>query len=186
MKLSQWAKEKGVSYQTAWRMFSSGKLEDMAEQLPSGTIIVKPKSKEEGGVALYARVSSQQQKASLEKQVARLTEYAVQKKIIVSEIVQEIGSGLNGHRKKLLRLLRSQEIKTIIVEHRDRLVRFGFEYIEALAEVAGKKIIVVDPEEMNDDLVRDLTEVMVSMCARVYGRRAAKIKAEKILKECSK
>lgn len=186
MKLSHWAKEKGISYQTAWRMFASGKLNNIAEQLPSGTIIVKPERSTTGGVALYARVSSQQQKSSLEKQVVRLTEYAVRNKLVVSEIVQEIGSGLNGHRKKLLRLLRSHEIKTIIVEHRDRLVRFGFEYIEALAEVSGKRILVVDPQEMNDDLVRDLTEVMVSMCARVYGRRAAKMKAEKILKECSK
>ena len=69
----------------------------------------------------------------------------------------------------------------ILVEHRDRLCRFGFEYIEAALGAQRRRIIVADPVEIQDDVVRDLHEVIVSMCARLYGKRAAANKARKAL-----
>jgi len=100
----------------------------------------------------------------------------------VVQSVPEIGSGLNGHRPKLIRLLHDPEISTIIVEHRDRLARFGAEYIEAALASSGRKLIVVDQSEMRDDLVQDMIDVLVSFCVRLYGRRAARNRAERAMK----
>lgn len=183
MKLSAWAKEQGLCYRTAWRMWKMGKLPVYAEQLPTGTVIVhqQPIGKREG-VALYARVSSMDQKTDLDRQLARLAEFAAKQGFYVAETIKEIGSGLNGHRKSLLRIFKNAEIKTIIVEHRDRLVRFGFEYLEAALAANGRKIVVIEQDEITDDIVRDLHEVIVSMCARLYGKRSAKNRAEKAIK----
>ncbi|MDA8215921.1 MAG: IS607 family transposase [Nitrospiraceae bacterium] len=180
MKLSVWAKQQGVSYKTAWRMWKLGQLPVPAEQLPTGTVIVHPPiSAIEGGAVLYARVSSADQKADLDRQVARLSEFAAINRLRVVEVVREIGSGLNGHRRAMIKILRNPLINTIIVEHRDRLMRFGIEYIEAALAAQGRKLIVVDPEEMKDDIVRDLHEVIMSLCARLYGKRSAKNRAKR-------
>jgi len=134
-----------------------------------------------GGAALYARVSSADQKNDLDRQLARLTEFAVARKLPVVDAVKEVGSGLNGHRKGMIRLLHNAAAQTIVVEHRDRLMRFGFEYVEAALAAQGRRIVVIEPEEMTDDIVRDLHEVIVSMCARLYGKRSAKNRAKKAL-----
>ena len=163
-------------------MFRAGNLPIRAEQLPSGTILVFPPEAKAQGVALYARVSSADQKDDLDRQISRLSEYAASNRMLVIEIVREIGSGLNGHRPRLLKLLSNPEIGTIVVEHRERLTRFGFEYIEAALTSQGRTLDVMHPEELNDDIVRDLHEVIVSMCARIYGKRSAKNRADKALK----
>ncbi len=92
-------------------------------------------------VVLYARVSSYDQKSDLMRQVRRLERFAKSQGWKDYEIVAEIGSGLNGKRKKLLRVPRDPSISHIIVEHRDRLARFGFERIEAALEGAGKRVV---------------------------------------------
>ena len=181
MKLSVWAKTQGICYTTAWRMFRDGRLPVPSEQLATGTVIVHVPEKNAAGVALYARVSSDDQKADLDRQLVRLTEYAVANKLFIVDTVKEVGSGLNGHRKGMLRLLRNPEVQTIVVEHRDRLMRFGFEYVESALAAQNRKVVVIAPEEMTDDIVRDLHEVIVSMCARLYGKRSAKNRAKKAL-----
>lgn len=62
---------------------------------------------------------------------------------------------------------------TIVVEHRDKLARCGVEYLEAALSARGRSIVVLDDQELEDDLPRDLIEVITSMCARLYGRRSA-------------
>jgi len=182
MKLSEWAKKQGLSYKTAWRMWHLGQLPIPAEQLPTGTVIVHPPaSATEGGVALYARVSSNDQKHDLDRQIARLSEFAAKKQLRVVDVVKETGSGLNGHRRAMLRILRNPEISTVIVEHRDRLMRFGFEYVEASLAAQGRSLLVIEQDEMKDDIVRDLHEVIVSLCARLYGKRSAKNRAKKAI-----
>lgn len=181
MKLSVWAKSQGISYKTAWRMWKDGRLPVPAEQMATGTVIVHAEPNKVGGAALYARVSSADQKNDLDRQLARLTEYAVANKLVIVDAVKEVGSGLNGHRKGLIRLLHNASAQTIVVEHRDRLMRFGFEYVEASLAAQGRRIIVIEPEEMTDDIVRDLHEVIVSMCTRLYGKRSAKNRAKKAL-----
>ena len=181
MKLSEWAKLQGISYKTAWRMWRDGRLPVPAEQMATGTVIIHPPVNTANGVALYARVSSNDQKAELDRQLARLTEFAVAQKFSIIDAVKEIGSGLNGHRKGMMRLLQNPEANIIVVEHRDRLMRFGFEYVESALAAQNRKIVVIEPEEMTDDLVRDLHEVIVSMCARLYGKRSAQHRAQKAL-----
>jgi len=181
MKLSVWAKSQGLTYKTAWRMWKLGQMPVPVEQLPTGTLIVKIDETKEQGVALYARVSSSDQKADLDRQLVRLTEHAIARKWHITDSVKEIGSGLNGHRKGLMRLLSDPKSQTILVEHRDRLMCFGFEYIEATLAAQGRVIKVIEPDEMTDDIVRDLHEVIVSMCARLYGKRSAKNRAQKAL-----
>ena len=182
MKLSAWAESQGISYKTAWRMWRDGLLPVPAEQLATGTVIVHAEpANTTAGVALYARVSSADQKDDLDRQLSRLTQYAVLNKLHIVDAVKEIGSGLNGHRRGLLRLLSNPSVGVILVEHRDRLARFGFEYIEASLSAQGRRLVVVEPSEMDDDIVRDLHEVIVSLCGRIYGKRAAKNKADKAI-----
>jgi putative resolvase len=167
MKLSTWAKKQGISYRTAWRWFKEGNLPVVAEQTPTGTILIREAPSTAEQVAIYARVSSSDQKGDLEKQVTQLAIFVNTQKWVLSETVIEIGSALNGHRPMLKKLLSNSNIKIIVVEHLDRLMRFGAEYV------------VVDAEEVKDDLVQDMIEVLTSFCARLYGRRSAKNRAKK-------
>ena len=182
MKLADWAREQGLDYKTAYRWFRAGILPVPAEQLVTGTILVYPTKKRSGQVALYARVSSQDQKRDLERQIARLAQYASENRLHVAKVISEIGSGLNGKRPKLLSVLRDGDMEAIVVEHLDRLMRFGIEYVEAALTASGRRLVVVDESEMTDDLVREMIEVLVSFCARLYGRRSARNKAKKALK----
>ena len=186
--MSEWAEQEAVHYQTAWKWFKDGKLPVPAVRTPSGTILVEvPRagSTRDARAVVYARVSSHDQRPDLDRQVARMTEWATARAMAVSEVVTEVGSGMNGRRRKLSRLLADATATTIIVEHRDRLARFGVEHLEAALSAQGRKIVVVDDGEVDDDLVRDMTEVLTSFCARLYGRRGARNRAEKAL-NCAK
>ncbi len=127
MKLSAWAKKQGVSYRTAWNGFRQGKLPVPAKQLPSGTIIVQDEPEDDGITVIYARVCSHDQHPNLDGQVARCLEYANAQGLSVSQTVTEVGSGLDGHRRKRMRLLADPKVHVLIVEHRDRLMWFGAE-----------------------------------------------------------
>ena len=180
MRLSEWAKSIGMSRLAAYRMFKAGTLPVKSQQMPTGRIYVFPEPVREQTVCIYARVSSADQKADLDRQVARLSEHAAQNHMVVSEVVRETGSGLNGNRKKLERVLRKTD-SHLLVEHRDRLCRFGFDYLAAALAQDGREIYVTDSQEVADDIVRDLHEVIVSLCARLYGKRAAKNRAQRAL-----
>jgi putative resolvase len=146
--------------------------------MPGGTILVDaPIDEKPSAVALYARVSSHDQRKDLDRQISRLSQYAAAQKLQVVEAVAEVGSGLNGKRRKLLRLLSDATIGAIVVEHRDRFARFGSEYLEAALAASGRRLIVVDSSEMNDDLVQDMIAVLTSFCTRLYGRRSARNRA---------
>ncbi|MGY4394675.1 putative resolvase [Streptomyces sp. TE12347] len=132
-----------------------------------------------GRVVAYCRVSSADQKADLERQVTRVVTGATKLGLALGEVVTETGSGLNGKRRKLHRILADPKAVVIVVEHRERLARFGVEHLESVLAASSRKLVVLDPDEVEDDLVRDMTEVLTSMCARLYGRRAAKLRAQK-------
>ncbi len=188
MRLSEWAKQEGVHYQTAWRWFRDGQLPVPATRTATGTILVdvpRAAAASAGGVAVYARVSSHDQRGDLDRQVARLTEWATGSGMAVDQVVTEVASGMNGRRRKLARLLSDASVSTIVVEHRDRLARFGVEHLEAALSAQGRSVVVVDEGEVDDDLVRDMTEVLTSFCARLYGRRGAANRAMKAL-NCAK
>ena len=126
----------------------------------------------------YARVSSSDQKADLDRQKLRLLEHAQREGWILDSVVTEVGSGLNGTRRRLLKALAAPRLGWLVVEHRDRLARFGFEMVDALLRGRGGGVVVIEPREVDDDLVRDMTEVLTSMCARLYGRRSARRRAK--------
>lgn len=181
MKLSVWAKQQGITYQAAWKWWKAGKLPVDAEQMPTGTIIVKEQKTAQGAVALYARVSSHDQKKDLDGQLGRLSAFAASQGWLVAKAITEIGSGLNGHRPKLIKLLSDPGVGIIVVEHRDRLMRFGSEYVESSLRAQGRQLVIVDQSELKDDLVQDMIEVLTSFCARLYGRRSAANKAKKAI-----
>ena len=142
-------------------------------------MVVPPEN--DGRCVVYARVSSGDQKDDLDRQVGRIVEWATQQGYRPDEVVKETGSGLNGNRRGLRRLVSDHTVGTIVVEHRERLSRFGFEYVEAALAGRGAHILVMEEGELEDDLVRDVTEVMTSLCARLYGRRSARRRAERAL-----
>jgi len=135
-------------------------------------------------VAIYTRVSSAEHKANLERQAERLSQYCEVRGYQVTKVSKEIASGLNDNRPKLLALLRDTSITRIVVEHKDRLTRFGANYIETLMEAQGRIVEVVNVAENDkEDLIADLASVIYSFCARLYGQRRAKRKTETIVKE---
>src|SRR5437764_3684866 len=183
MRLSQYAKQMGVSYKTAFRWWKAGKLD--AYQLDTGTIIVRePAQPQEAlSVALYARVSSADQKEDLARQIQRLKDYAAAKGYHVTRTVSELASGLNDSRPKFLKLLTDASIGVIVVEHRDRATRFGLTYIEQVMAMQGRRLEVIFPSDTDNDLVDDFIAVITSMASQLSGRRTSKRRAEKI-KQC--
>lgn len=184
IKLSAWAKQYGISFKTAQRWYYAGKMPVPTDRTATGRILVcvdDPAIFHERTV-LYARVSSSDQKTDLQRQADRLRTLASSHGWTDVECVCEVGSGLNGHRKQLLRLLADKTVTRIVVEHRDRLARFGVEYLEAVMSAQGRIIVFAERGEQQLDLVQDFIDVVTSMCARIYGRRSSKNRAQRALK----
>jgi predicted site-specific integrase-resolvase len=185
MKLKDYAAQQGISYRTAWRWWKLGKLP--GHQMDTGTILIDtemehPTPSNVGRVAIYARVSSAENTATLDTQAERLVAYCAAKGYQVSRVVKEIGSGVNDARPKLLALLEDQSIGLIVVEHQDRLTQFGFRYLDTLLKSQGRAIEVVNlAENGQEDLMADLTAILYSFTARLYGQRRAKRKTETII-----
>jgi len=183
MKLSEYAKRLGISYRTAWRYFKEGKLN--AYQTHTGTIIVREELKpSDKTVAIYCRVSSSENKSNLESQKNRLLDYCAARGYRVCRVVTEVGSGVNDTRKQWLSLLQDKSINLIVVEHKDRFTRFGFNAYKVLLNNEHRDIEVVnEAENSKEDLLQDLVSIITSFCARLYGQRRCKRKTEKIIKE---
>ena len=183
MKLSDYAKQKGISYRTAHRMWKRGELN--AYQLSTGTIIVKDDNSNDKnqGVVIYARVSSSENKSNLESQAQRLILYCEAKGYQIKSVVKEVGSGVNDNRKKIIKLLWDDDYHLIVVEHKDRLSRVGFNYLKVLLNKQGKDIEVVNLAQQEDeDIMQDFISIITSFCARIYGLRRRKRKSECIIK----
>ncbi|CKM93802.1 resolvase [Mycobacterium tuberculosis] len=188
MNLADWAESVGVNRHTAYRWFREGTLPVPAERV-GRLILVKTAasaSAAAAGVVLYARGSSHDRRSDLDRQVARLTAWATERDLGVGQVVCEVGSGLNGKRPKLRRILSDPDARVIVVEHRDRLARFGVEHLEAALSAQGRRIVVADPGETTDDLVCDMIEVLTGMCARLYGRRGARNRAMRAVTEAKR
>jgi predicted site-specific integrase-resolvase len=181
VNLKEWAARQGVGYSTARRWFDAGTLPVPARRVGGLILIGDDAPPSSGLTAVYARVPSADQKPDLDRQVARVAAWAVSQGLPVGKVVTEVGSALNGHRRKFLALLRDKSVETIVTEHRDRFARFGAEYVEAALSAQGRRLLVVDPSEADDDLVRDVTEILTSLCARLYGRRAAANRAARAI-----
>jgi len=187
MKLSTWAKKNGLTYKAAWRLFKTGQLPLPTTQLKTGTILVHElPTALPARAGLYARVSSHDQKADAERQMERLRTFAAAQGLPVAKEMIEIGSGLNGHRQQILKLLADPTLTVIVVEHRDRLARFGVELVTAALEAQGRRVLVMNETESKNDLVQDMTDVLTSLCVRLYGQRGAANRAKRALQAAEK
>lgn len=139
-----------------------------------------------GRTVCYARVSSNDQKNDLQRQGDRLKAFAFNMGVDAPEVVTEVGSGMNDKRRKLNKLLADPTVTTIIVEHRDRLACMNVGLVESALKAQGRRILVVDDTELDDDLVQDITEVLTLFCARLYDRKSAKRRAQQALEALSR
>lgn len=185
MNLTEWARIRGVHPQTAYRWFREGTLPVPAVRVNQRTVLVSPDAPagtEAQSYGLYARVSSHDQKDDLDRQVARLTRWAADAGGQVVRVESEVGSGMNGSRTKVRRLLADPKVTAVVVEHSDRLARMNSELVESALAAHGRRLVILDDGEVADDLVGDMVEVLSAFCARLYGRRSARNRAEKALR----
>jgi putative resolvase len=182
VNLTEWARAQGIHVTTAYRWYREGTLPVPARKA-GRLILVSPETaaapERPQAAGLYARVSSHDQKADLDRQVARLSSWAAQAGMPVARVEAEVGSGMNGTRAKARRLLADPAVTVVVVEHRDRLGRMNTELVESALAAGGRRMVVIDDSEVTDDLVRDMVEVLTSFCARLYGRRSARNRALK-------
>lgn len=183
-KISQYAKKFNVTTRTVWNWIYAGKLHIERTDTNRVLIVDDEDCDIKQHVAIYARVSSSENKSNLETQKQRLLDYCAAKGYQVKRIVTETGSGLNDKRPKLESLLTDYSIKIIVAEHTDRIARFGLNYINKLLEMQGRRFEIIN--SYNDDkkeLLDDFVAIITSFCARIYGHRRSKRKTEKIIEE---
>lgn len=184
MKLVQWAKLQGITYRTAYTWFKEGKIPN-STQYPSGTIIISDppvvrNNDADSSCAIYCRVSNHSRRKELEYQVQRCETFCSAKGLVVTKVYKEVASGMNDKRKELLKMLNNNH-SIIVVENKDRLTRFGFNYLETLLLKLNTKIIVMnETNEDEQDLMKDLVSIITSFCCRLYGLRRTKNKVQKI------
>jgi putative resolvase len=186
IKLSEYAKKHGITYRTAFNHFHKGLISG-AYQLDSGTIIIPDheiKDNKKEYVVTYARVSSSENKKNLEEQSKRLISFCNANGWKTNENVKEIGSGINDNRKQLLRLLKEGKVTKLIVEHKDRLTRFGFNYIKEICNKSNCEILIINNTNgEKEDIIQDFVSIITSFCSKIYGLRRSKRKTEKIIRE---
>ncbi|KLI01354.1 DNA invertase [Sporolactobacillus inulinus CASD] len=185
-KPKDFAEMLGVSVKTLQRWDNEGKL--IAKRNPKNRRYYTHKQyvdyvgeSNKGKVIIYARVSSAGQKDDLANQVEFLKQYANSKGIIVDDIFTDIGSGLNYNRKKWNKILQDAmlgNISIVIVAHKDRFIRFGYDWFQKFLESNGVKIIVVKNEKLSpqEELVQDLISIIHVFSCRIYGLRKYKKK----------
>ncbi|MFX0064042.1 MAG: IS607 family transposase [Candidatus Hermodarchaeota archaeon] len=143
--------------------------------------------------ALYARVSSKKQKDAghLDRQMERLTRFADERGLQIIEKITDVGSGINENRrglKRLFKLARDRKVRTVIVEYRDRVTRFGYPYVQHYFALCGVEILVKEEnipkngelkKDHQQELVEDLIAIVYSYSGKLYGRRSAKFRQVK-------
>ena len=179
-------KRLGIHFVTLKRWIYSGKIR--AVKTPTGRWMI-PKSEVEriiGGKAevkevrsvIYARVSSSDQKSDLERQIQYLTQYCSAKGYRVIDVLSDVASGLKTNRKGLMKLFNyvvNKQVDVVVVTYKDRLTRFGFEYLEYFFKQHGVRIEVVygkEPKDAYQELVEDLLAIVTSFAGKLYGMRS--------------
>ena len=178
LKPSEYAKTVGLHYRTVVKHFHKGYIDGYKDENTGSIFIKNPafetKKANENKVILYARVSSTNNKASLSGQIERIKSFAAAKGYTVIDEVSEIASGMNESRPKLNKLLDRNDWDILLVEHKDRLTRFGFSYFRIL-EKTGQKVEVINKKEnKNEELIDDFISIITSFCGRIYGSNRKK------------
>ena len=185
VKIGEAAKILGVNPQTLRRWEEGGVIQP-AKRTPKGTRLYS--LRELLGVndlsaptIAYARVSSSDQKEDLEHQHAILEAFC-NKNGWRTEIIRDLGSGMNYNKKGLLRLLELivyGQVSRLVLTHKDRLLRFGGEIIFRICELKGIEVVIINKGELpsfEEELTQDVMEIMTVFCAKLYGRRSQKSK----------
>ena len=190
IKASEYAKKMSLHIRTVYRYYHNGKIKGYQDKETGTIFILNPfKNKNEDNlgnkVVLYARVSSSENKSNLDTQLERLRLFAIAKGYQIVKEIKEIGSGLNDNGSKLNELFEKElnSFKILLVEHKYRLTRFGFNYIDILLKSHSKRIEVINLVDNKEDLIQDFISVITLFCARIYGRRRSRRKTEKLIKE---
>jgi putative resolvase len=190
--LKEAAERLGLAYITLWKWARQGRFRVV--RLPNGRLaipaeefekLMPPEMRvvERPRAVIYARVSSDKQakQGDLDRQVEVLKKYAAEHGYQVVDIIRDIGSGLKTTRRglrKLLRMVTQRRVDIVLVTYRDRLTRFGFEYLEYFFKQYGVEIVEAFKTEKEplEELVEDFVEIIVSFAARIYGKRSHKAK----------
>lgn len=185
MKLSEYARQHGIGYRAAWNRFNAGRITGAYKDDVGRIIVPDPEPDVTGIAAIYSRVSTPGQKADLARQSERLREFATARGLVISEVVEEIASGVSDTRPKLTRLLRDHSTwSVLVVEHRDRLTRVGFGWFPSLLELLGKEVLVADESLDSDEgRMEDVFTILYSYAASEYGKRGARNRAERAARE---
>jgi len=186
-KPQDFAEMLGISVKTLQRWDKQNKLK--AYRTPSDRryythkqyVDYMSEGRSEGKTIIYARVSTSNQKDDLKNQIEFLKTFCNSKGWIVDEIFEDIGSGLNYNRKKWNKLLEDCMlgiISKIIVSHKDRFIRFGFEWFERFIKSNGVELIVVNNEKLSphEEMIQDLISIIHVFSCRIYGLRKYKKK----------
>lgn len=191
IKASEYAKKMSLHIRTVYRYYHNGKIMGYQDK-DTGTIFIKNPFKKQNDkmfknkVILYSRVSSSENKNNLDNQLERLRLYAVAKGYQIIKEVKEVGSGLNDNRAKLNGIFEKDlnKFEILLVEHKDRLTRFGFNYIELFLKSHNKKVEIINVvNDDKEDLIQDFISIITSFCTRIYGQRRSRRKSEKLIKE---
>jgi len=182
--LKDYAKDHGIKYRAAWNRFKNGQIPSAFKDEFGKILIPEDKPDRPLKVICYARVSSSQNKANLDSQAERIIHFANLSGLPVHSVIKEIGSGLNDKRPKLLKILNDIETTHIVIEHKDRLTRFGFNFLKDWMASRQCEIIIINNVETDkEDLMQDFVSLVTSMVARLYGLRRSKRKTEQLIKE---
>ncbi len=189
ISLEEAAKLLGVSKSTMRRWEEEGRLK--SERTPGGhrryrseelvQMAQHPPSENERTTIAYARVSSHDQKADLERQAILLSEFCT-KNGWTHEVIRDLGSGLNYHKKGLRELLQRimrNDVERLVITHKDRLLRFGAELVFAICEEFQTEVVIVNKSEdtsYEEELTQDVLEIITVFSARLYGSRSHKNK----------
>ena len=157
------------------------------QQMLDGFLGIIPAEESKKAIA-YCRVSSQAQKPDLKNQRKILEEFCINAGFYNVEFVEEIGGGLNFRRKKFLKIIEdilSRSVSKLILAHKDRLVRFGFELIEYLCNQYDCELVLLNQERLSpeQEMVQDVMTILHCFSARLYGLRNYKKSLKKVLKE---
>lgn len=178
-KLSDYAKKFGVTYRTAFNRFNAGKLEGAIRD-NTGHICVPIEYLQgpiSSDVTIYASVSGNKPEdlEALEAQAQTLVAFCNSRGYHVDRVVKEVASSITETRPKLNEILKDRNIKHIVVEHKNRLARFGYEYIETLLEQDQREIEAMNSiAEDKEELLNDFVRVIYSVCKTLGTKRVPK------------
>ncbi len=192
IKISKLAKDLGLTKQTLWNWKNKGLITFVKPYENNFNYVTQEeynrllgiKQDKEEKVVIYSRVSSPVNKKNMTTQIDRLISYCNSRGYQVTKVIKEYGSGINDKRPQLEKLLRSEDYTKIVIEHKDRLTRFGFNYLKILCDLTHKEIEIVNNVSTDkEDIIQDFISIITSYCAKIYGQRRSKRKTEKLLRE---